>query len=669
MDLIIVESPTKARTLSRFLGKAYQIEPTMGHLRDLPPSKLGVDVQNNFQPDYVIVKGKEKVVKQLKAAAQKAEKIYLATDPDREGEAIAHHTAHLIKNGKDISRISFHEITSTAIQAALDHPHKIDMHLVDAQTARRVLDRLVGYKLSPILWKKVRKGLSAGRVQSPAVRLIVEREREIAAFTPEEYWEIFAHLSPKDQKNEFIALLTHKDGKKLEIKNQSQADPVVADLKTATYQVAAVARTQVFRSPRPPFTTSTLQQTAANSFSWSAKRTMQVAQRLYEEGLITYHRTDSVYLAPQALKAAREVIITQFGNNYLPQTPRVFKTQSKLAQEAHESIRPTDPARNQAQVTGAFARDTHRLYQLIRNRFLASQMKEALYDRTKIDITATKGKTDYTLKAEGKIIKFPGWLAIYGKDEETDLLPQLAPHQPLQLIKLDPQQKFTPSPPRYTEASLIKTLEKMGIGRPSTYAPIISTIQDRLYVEKKQGKFYPTQLGETTNDFLIKYFDKVMDYDFTAQMEDQLDEIAKGQKKWVPIIKDFYQPFSQKLKIVEENAKRVKIPTQSTGRHCPKCKKGNEVIRIGRFGKFLSCSRFPNCDYTAPYVEKLNMKCPECGQSLPTARQGEVIIKKTKKGKIFYGCSRYPKCKWASWTKPQISPQFNEKVAKTQNSS
>jgi DNA topoisomerase-1 len=653
MNLIIVESPTKARTLSKILGKDYVIEATMGHIKDLPKSELGVDIENNFKPDYLLVAKKKEVVDKILNAVKKIGEdglILLATDPDREGEAIASHVAEIIldkgKVKKDIlKRITFHEITKEALYQALASPSAIDSNLVDAQTARRVLDRLVGYKLSPLLWKKVRRGLSAGRVQTVAVRLIVEKEREIEAFSPQEYWEITAELE-KD-KEKFVAKLLEIEGKKAEVKNQNEAEAVVSDLEKSNYFVLDVIKKEVRKAPHPPFTTSTLTQAAANLFFWSSKRTMSIAQRLYEKGLITYHRTDSVNIAEVALLKARDYIKANFDKSYLPGKPRVFKKKAKLAQEAHEAIRPADPFLKPYSPEIDVEPEGHRLYELIWKRFMASQMAESVYDETKVKVRA-QGSKDYLFGANGLIMKFDGWKVLYSKKSEDVVLPKLEKGDKLSLVKLTPEQKFTQPPARYTEASLIKTLEKLGIGRPSTYAPIISTIQLRNYVEKKEGKFYPTKIGIAVNDFLIPNFNDIFDYSFTARMEDNLDLIAKGNLVWQNVIRDFWSPFVLILESVEANSQRVKIEADFLGKKCPECKEGDLVIRIGRFGKFVSCSRFPECKYREKYVEKIGISCPEC-------KKGEVVVKRTAKGKKFYGCSRYPDCKWASWRKPQAN--------------
>ena len=653
MNLIVVESPTKARTLSRFLGKDFTVEATMGHIKDLPKEKLGVDIENNFKPEYVIVKKKAKSIKKVKDTAKSAQKVYLATDPDREGEAIAQHVKEIITNSKP-ERIVFHEITKGAVEDALAHPREIDKKLVNAQIARRVLDRLVGYKLSPLLWKKVRRGLSAGRVQSVAVRLIVEREREIEDFRSQEFWEIFAQVvqKEKEERESFLVKLLKIDGKKAEVNNKRKAERVVTELKKSDFKVSDIRKREVKKSPYPPFTTSTLTQTAARFFGWSAKKTMMFSQRLYEEGLITYHRTDSTNIAKLAINGVRTHIEKEFGTRYLPSGPRVYKTKSKVAQEAHEAIRPTKVDSKFKIRNEKFEKDGKRLYELIWKRFVACQMADSIYDETRIDVFAkSKVKSQkskvYLLRIGGQIMKFDGWRKIIRplKKEEPQL-PDVEKNEPLQLIKVDSQQKFTEPPPRFSEASLIKKLEELGIGRPSTYVPTISTIQLRQYVEKKEARFHPTPVGTTVNDFLIKNFPKIFNYSFTAKMESDLDEVANGNIKWTDMMGDFYKPFEKKLEQVEEKSKRVKIETEKLGKTCPECKKGELVVRIGRYGKFVSCSRFPDCDYRERYLEKIGMKCPECGK-------GDVIIKKTGKGRQFYGCSRYPDCKWASWQKPK----------------
>lgn len=656
MNLIIVESPTKAKTLSRFLDKSFEIEATKGHIKDLPKTKLGIDKEKDFKPDYQIIEKQTENIKLLQKKLARATKIFLATDPDREGEAISAHVNEIVNAKKKVSRIVFHEITKEAVLEAIAHPRQIDRNLVDAQIARRVLDRLVGYELSPLLWKKVRRGLSAGRVQSVAVRLIVEKEREIEAFKSVEYWEFIADLERKSKKESLLATLLKVQGKKAEIHDKKQADKVLSDLKASSYKVFQITKKQVQKNPYAPFTTSTMTQSAARLFGWSAKKTMLEAQRLYERGLITYHRTDSTNISLTAITKVREKIKKEFGDKYLPEKPRFYKVKSKVAQEAHEAIRPTNIEKQI--VDEKTSPSGKKLYELIWKRFVACQMTSAVYDAQTVDIKATPkaNKTDYILRANGLVTKFDGWKKLFNgkKDSEETILPKLNEDEDLNLKDVKAEQKFTQPPARFNEASLIKTLEKLGIGRPSTYAPIISTIIFRNYVEKEEGKFIPTPIGNAVNDFLIKNFPDVFDYQFTASMEDSLDEVANGREKWNKVIKGFYKPFDKKLGSVEEKSKRVKIEAEKLNKKCPKCKKGELLVRIGRFGKFISCSRFPECDYKDKYVEKIDMKCPGC-------KKGEVIIKKTGKGRAFFGCSRYPECSWASWQNPKQDPKQKEK--------
>ena len=653
MKLIIVESPTKARTLSRFLGKDYQVVSSMGHIRDLPKKKLSIDIKNSFKPEYALLPQKKEAIKIIKDASKKAKKVFLATDPDREGEAIAWHVSAIIdgagqRTKNRVHRISFHEITKTAVEKALSNPRQIDMDLVNAQQARRILDRIVGYKLSPLLWFKIRRGLSAGRVQSPAVRLIVEREREIEKFIPEEYWDIWAelkkHLGSKlPDAPVFSAKLSKKNGETIKVKNRSGAEEVVKDLKSAGYEVAEVIQKEAKRRPAPPFITSTLQQQAAIRSGWTPKRTMRVAQKLYERGLITYHRTDSTNIAEQAIQAVRKLIEKKHGKKYLPDQPRRYKTKTKSAQEAHEAIRPTKIGREEKEVGGG---DEQRLYGLIWKRFIASQMADAIIDETKVQILATCRVNHYLLEALGRVMKFKGWMLVYDRSEKKDgeeELPELKNGDELDLVEVKSEQKFTQPPTRYNEASLIKALEEHGIGRPSTYAPIISTIQDRQYVEKIEKRFQPTPLGFAIIDFLVEYFADIVDYQFTAQMEDNLDKIAEGKKKWVEVLDQFYQPFGEKVKAVSKVAEKVPVATEATDEICPKCE-APLVIRIGKYGKFLSCSKFPECKFTKPYLREAGFDCQKCGSPM--------VVKKTRKGKTFFGCSRWPDCDSASWRKP-----------------
>lgn len=675
MQLIIVESPTKARTLTKFLKGEYAVEASIGHIRDLPKSDLGVDIEHNFEPKYIIPTDKRKRVGELRSVAEKASRIILATDPDREGEAIAWHVASILseekKKGKtkktdappSFERIVFHEITESAIKEALEHPRVIDMKLVDAQQARRVLDRLVGYKLSPLLWQKLSKRwLSAGRVQSVAVRLIVEREREIEKFTKEEYWTIEAVFTHKNAAETTItSKLARKDDVPYEstlkfdlfdgqysttrtsIKNEAAAQQVITDF-AAPFTVKAVDKKETRRSPQPPYTTSTLQQDAGRRLYFSSKKTMQLAQKLYEEGYITYHRTDSVNLSVKFIDEAREYISQEFGAAYIPETPRKYQTKSKVAQEAHEAIRPTNVRLHGQQMSpeGDLNRDHIRLYELIWKRALGSQAKEAVFDSTKIEIQSANG---YVFDASGSVIKFDGYLALVGRDAEERVLPDVAVGDTVSLGDVRPEQHFTTPPPRYTEASLVKTLEEKDIGRPSTYAPIISTIQERQYVVKEEKKLAPTELGKAVTDFLVQYFPDVMDLPFTATMEQNLDEIANGKVAWAPVIAQFYGKFAKTLESTYETATKVKVVEEEINEPCPDC--GNPlVIRMGRFGKFIACSTFPACKYTRQFAEKIDIKCPRCA--------GDIVIKKTRRGKTFYGCSNYPTCTFAAWKKEDI---------------
>lgn len=670
--LIVVESPTKSRTLNRFLADDFDVVATMGHIKDLPKSKLGIDLEKNFEPNYIQVKKKSKQVSELKKAAKKVGEVYLATDPDREGEAISEHVKEILMDNKilpkeKIKRIVFHEITESAVKHAIEDPGEVDEDLVEAQIARRVLDRLVGYKLSPLLWKKIRRGLSAGRVQSVAVRLIVEREREIEAFDPQEYWEFFADVieksiersQPEDPqelpKGAFTVKLLKINSKKAEVENKEKADEIKKELETASYKIEDVVRKETKKNPYPPYKTSTMTQAAANIYSWSSKKTMTVAQQLYENGLITYHRTDSTNLSKQALASVRTFIKQEYGDTYLPEKPRFYKTKSKVAQEAHEAIRPTDVKKSEIEGKGRMARDQVKLYQLIWRRFVASQMNPAVYDQTRIDVLASAKQNSYLLRATGRVMKFDGWRKVLPKRRDSDSpeLPDVKEGTDLDLLGLEAQQKFTQPPPRFNESSLIKTLEKLGIGRPSTYAPTISTIQSRNYIEKEDNRFKPTSIGIAVNDFLVKNFDKIFEYSFTAEMESDLDKVANGELDWHKMMKDFWEPLEGKLVQVEEKAERVKIKTESLGKKCPKCEEGEQVIRVGRYGKFISCSRFPDCDFTDKYMEKIDMKCPDC-------KKGDVIIKKTRRGRQFFGCSRYPDCEFASWKNPQKKSENDE---------
>ncbi len=655
MQLVIVESPAKSKTLKKFLGKNYKTLASYGHIRDLPKSELGIEIEEDFKPKYIIIPKARKNINLLKKEAEKTDLVILALDPDREGEAIAWHLTQILNlNGqKSYQRIVFHEITKEAIKEALKNPRKIDLNLVDSQQARRILDRIVGYKLSPFLWKKVARGLSAGRVQSVAVRLIVEREKEIKNFVPQEYWTIEAlfkkqdynppsTLPPKAGPCEFKALLIKKGEEtipKLGIKTRKEANEILKDLDGAEYKVINVERKEIKRNPLPPFITSTLQQEAWQKFHWPAKMTMQVAQKLYERGLITYHRTDSLNLSDLSLFVAKKFISENYGKEYWAGFLRKYKTKSKLAQEAHEAIRPTYPEKTPEKLK--LDENGYRLYDLIWRRFIASQMAQAIFNSTVIDIQAKS----FIFRAVGQVLKFDGFLKVYPlKFEETES-PALELNEILKLTKLIPSQHFTQPPPRYTEASLIKALEENGIGRPSTYAPILATIQERNYIQKDERKrFYPTEIGILVNDLLVSHFQEIVDIGFTAKMEDDLDKIASGFKKWNLVLKEFYSPFEKNLQKKYKEISKRDIAETLTEKICPKCG-GKILIKMGRFGRFYACSNFPKCNYTASLEENtINVKCPKCGNGLTE--------KRTKRGKIFYGCSNWPKCDFALWDKP-----------------
>jgi DNA topoisomerase-1 len=662
--LVIVESPTKTKSLSKYLGSDFEILASMGHVRDLPKSKLGIEITEkgrgkyDFVPSYELMSGKGEQVKKLEDAASKVDEIILAADPDREGEAIAWHVEHILKSSRKLAnkknlvfkRISFHSITKESVLEALENPRKIDMDMVNAQQARRFLDRLVGYKLSPILWKKVRRGLSAGRVQSVAVELIVEREREIEKFKPVEYWQIKVLVATEKGKKLEIELAKIR-GKKAEIGDSEKAKKILVDLEKAKYIVSEIKKSERKTSPHAPFKTSTLQQAAANVLGWSAKRTMNVAQKLYEQGDITYHRTDSFYLAPTAIEAARKFIGENYGSEYLPKGPRLFKAAGKVvAQEAHEAVRPTHIEISPDEFTGQeMATDQKKLYSLIWRRTVGCQMADALFDNTKVVVSATLGdskSSDYELTATGVVVKFAGWKKLFLKDkDEVKVLPEMAKDEILEKKKVIGDQKFTQPSARFNDASLIKELEKRGIGRPSTYAAIISTILDRRYVEQRDKKFFPTTIGIAVVDFLMENFPQEMDYEFTAKMENSLDEIADGKLNWEKMLSVFWDKFRERIVKVDKDSARVGVPTVSTGKKCPECHEGEVVIRDGKYGKFLSCSRYPECTYKAPFIEFVSgVACEKCGK--------RVILRKTRTGRDFYGCEDYPNCTWASWHKP-----------------
>lgn len=658
-SLVIVESPAKAKTIEKYLGRKFSVKASMGHVVDLPKSQFAVDVKNGFKPKYINIRGKGKLIRELKDAAEKADAVYLATDPDREGEAISWHLANTLGvKGKPVRRIQFNEITKKAVVDALKHPRDIDMNRVNAQQARRILDRIVGYQLSPLLWKKVRRGLSAGRVQSVAVRLVCDREQEIATFIPEEYWSIEGQFANSD-KAVFTAKLHSKGNKKVDIASAAVAKQIEADLKKGTYVVGEVKKKERLRNPAPPFTTSSLQQEAARKLNFAARKTMMIAQQLYEgielgdqgsDGLITYMRTDSVRIAEEAQLAAREVIRAKFGPDYLPKEPPVYKTKTAGAQEAHEAIRPTLASRHPAEVKPFLTRDQYRLYQLIWDRFIASQMTPAVLNTVSVDIK-TSG---YLFKATGSTIKFSGFLEVYqeGKDEDEGeqegQLPELNEGETVLLKKLDLKQHFTQPPPRYTEASLIKTLEEKGIGRPSTYAPIIDTILKRNYVSLEDKRFKPTELGQVVVDLLKQEFSQIIDYDFTADMEEKLDQIAEGDVDWVKVLSDFYEPFNQELQGALEKVAKVELAPEESDQKCEKCGR-TMVYKYGRFGKFLACPGYPECKNTKPIRKELDITCPKCGE-------GKVSERKTKRGRLFFGCTQYPQCDFASWERPYKEP-------------
>lgn len=656
--LVIVESPAKAKTIGKYLGRGYTVTASMGHIRDLPASTLGIDVENNYQPKYIIIKGKNALVKELKAEAKQAETVYLATDPDREGEAISWHLASVL--GLDPAapnRVTFDEITKKGIQEGMAHPRAIDMDLFNAQQARRELDRLVGYKLSPFLWHKVRKGLSAGRVQSVAVRIIRDRELEIEQFKPEEYWNIDASLKPRGSGAAFTARLSAgADGKKLTVRNKEEADAIVAALEGKPYTVTRVDKGQRRRQPQPPFITSTLQQDASRALGFSATRTMRAAQRLYEGmevagygqiGLITYMRTDSLRIADEAAAAARTFISNNWGEPYVCAKKRVWKSRSATAaQDAHEAIRPSMPELTPEQVEGSISGDEARLYRLIWSRFMASQMADCVMDT----VSATIAAGDYLFRASGYHVTFDGFTALYeestdDKQKKATALPPLEPGQVLDLKKLSAEQKFTQPPPYYTEATLIHTLEENGIGRPSTYAPIITTIVDRGYVEKDQKKLRTTPLGQAVNQVMLEQFPDIVNPAFSADMEKKLDVVEAGKADWVQTVDEFYQGFAKSLEAAEKNmeGKRVKVEDIPTDEICDKCGRPM-VIKSGRYGKFVACSGFPECRNSHPLVKDTGGLCPLCG--------GHMLLRKSAKGRIYYGCSNYPQCSYMTWDEP-----------------
>lgn len=652
--LVVVESPAKAKTIEKFLGRNYIVKASMGHLRDLPKSQFGIDVDNDFVPKYINIRGRGDVIKSLKETAKSVDNVYLASDIDREGEAIAWHLAHILNiEPTKACRIEFNEITKPAIKQAIKNPRPINISRVDAQQARRLLDRIVGYKLSPLLWRKVRKGLSAGRVQSVAVRLICDREKEIQTFVPEEYWSITAKLKEQPRTSGFEAQLISYREEKIEIKDELQAKKITDELKKAEYVVREVKRRERKRNPSAPFTTSSLQQDAARKLGFTSRKTMMTAQQLYEGldigksgpvGLITYMRTDSTRIADSAQAEARKYIETQYGTAYLPEKPPVYSSKNK-SQDAHEAIRPTSFEFTPQKVADSLSRDQLKLYTLIWERFIASQMVSAVYDTLTVEITAG----NYNLRSTGSRIKFPGFMTVYIESKENPendkdvILPDLVQGQLLKLTKLLPKQHFTEPPPRFTEASLVKTLEEKGIGRPSTYAAIIETIVNRGYVLRQEKKFQPTELGFTVVELLKQYFKDIVDVQFTANMEDKLDEIADGQGSRVELLKDFYEPFSATLAHAEEEIGTVELPVEVSEEKCENCGR-NMVVKHGRYGKFLACPGFPECRNTKPLLKDIGVDCPKC--------KGSIVERRTKRGKVFYGCKNYPECDFVSWDMP-----------------
>lgn len=659
--LIIVESPAKANTIKKFIGGNVKVLASMGHIRDLPKSKMGIDIEHDFDPQYINIRGKGDLIKTLKKEAAQAKKVYLATDPDREGEAIAWHLAHILGiDEKSDVRVTFNEITKGAVSEAIKKPRKIDMNLTDAQQARRVLDRIVGYKISPVLWKKVRRGLSAGRVQSVAVKLIVDREEEIEKFIPEEYWNIYAHLLDEKSKKTFEAKFYGKNNKKQELHKQEEVDEILKNIKNAKYIVREVKKGERKRTPAPPFTTSTMQQEASRKLGFTLKKTMSVAQGLYEGvkipekgtvGLITYMRTDSTRISEVARSAAKEQIIKTYGEKYYDN--RYYKT-GKDAQDAHEAIRPTYVEIAPDEIKDSLTNDQYKLYKLIYNRFIASQMSSAIFDT----INATISANEYTFKASGQNLKFKGFMVLYveGNDEkeeeDSENLPDLVEAQEVIKQKIDTKQSFTEPPPRYTEASLVKALEEKGIGRPSTYSPTITTILERRYIEKVQKQLVPTDLGKIVNNLLIENFSDVINVEFTAKMENEFDQIAEGNKPWKDTIRTFYEPFEKVVEKVEKELEHVELVEEVSDVPCEKCGK-MMVIKYGKYGKFLACPGYPECKNAKPFVETIDVPCPKCG--------AKVQIRKTKKKRNYYICENNPKsCDYISWNKPKLGEKWEE---------
>lgn len=666
--LVIVESPAKARTISRYLGKDFKVTASVGHIRDLLKSKLSVDLENNFEPRYRVPNEKRDVVKELIKLGKEAEEIYLATDLDREGEAIAWHLMEAAElEPERTKRVVFHEITRSAIESAFADPIGLNMNLVNAQQGRRILDRLVGFQITPILWSKVRGGLSAGRVQSVALRLIVDREREIEAFVAEEYWSIDAELRPlgNDKSMTYLAKLTHLDGNKLQVSSNESLEPILRDMGTAHYEVRKIRRGTRERKPYPPFITSTLQQDASRQLNFSAKKTMAIAQQLYEgidvgnggeTGLITYMRTDSTNVSDGAQKSTRKFVQNAYGEEYVPAKIPHYVTKAKRAQEAHEAVRPTSVSRTPKALKSYLSNTQYKLYKLIWQRFVASQMSVAVYDTINVIVGADGSVHTYVLRASGSKVKFPGFLKVYNRNNgkssqaEKDLerIPEiLREGQRQELIDLFPEQHFTKPPARYSEASLVSALEQNGIGRPSTYAPTMGTLQQRGYVVRDGRRMFPTEIAFIVNDLVSEYFPSVVDIGFTAQMEEDLDQVATGNEQWQEIVGEFYGPFSELLEIAKREMPKIEPSLEPVGRTCPKC--GHDLVqKWGRFGLFIACSDYPNCKHTEPWLEKIGVICPDDG--------GELIERRTRKGRTFYGCENYPKCEFSSWKKPLPEP-------------
>lgn len=656
--LVVVESPAKAKTIKKYLGRGYTVEASMGHIRDLPKSQLGVNVEDNFEPKYITIRGKGELLAKLRKSAKTSDKVYLATDPDREGEAISWHLSHLLGiKENEPCRIEFNEITKDAVKNAIKNPRPINQNLVDAQQARRILDRLVGYKISPLLWRKVRKGLSAGRVQSVASKIICEREREIEAFKPDEYWNLKGIFISSKNKQSFEAQLHSKGKKKIDLKSKQEVDQVLAAIKGEDYTVTKVQKGSRKRSAPPPFTTSTMQQEASRKLGFTTKKTMMLAQQLYEGvdvkgegsvGLITYMRTDSTRVSDQALAEVRTIIQEKFGKDYVPSKANIFRSK-KGSQDAHEAIRPTSVRYSPKDLQSSLKRDQLRLYTLIYNRFMASQMKPALYETLTVNISAG----EYIFRASGSRKVFPGYTALYmegndeGKEEKDIMLPDLEEGEKLELKEYKSEQKFTQPPARYTEASLVRALEDMGIGRPSTYAPTISTIISRGYVVRDARILYPTDLGFIVNDLMDKYFPKIMEYKFTAAMEEKLDKIEEGEVNWRDLLNEFYPSFADYLSHAEQDIGKIEIKDEESDVVCEKCG-ANMVIKTGRYGKFLACPNFPKCRNTKPIVEEINIPCPKCS--------AQIVVRKSKRGRKFYGCSNYPECDFVSWDMPIKDP-------------